>query len=198
MLAVFLGITIGATLFPEVFSGNSEALILTPIMLLWINFVTDGLPALALGADPKSEGIMDRPPRGMKEPVINKRMMASIMGMGLAITAAGLPLFFKAASMGEIVLAQTLLFTFLVLVEMIRIQVIRKRYDQGIMTNKWLVLALASSFAMQLAVLYTPLSSFFDVAVLNLEHWKWLGAGVGAFLGITYVMSSAFDRIFEQ
>jgi len=98
VLVVFLGVVLGGFFFPEIFQENSEALILTPVMLLWINFVTDGLPALALGADPKSDGIMEREPRGRDEPVINKRMMASIGGIGLMIALVGLPLFFYGLS----------------------------------------------------------------------------------------------------
>ncbi len=201
VLVVFFGVLIGSFFMPDVFnsSGGSEALILTPIMLLWINFVTDGLPALALGADPKSEGIMKRTPRGNNEPVISKRMMYSILGMGGIMAVTGLPLFFHAlATTGEIIIAQTLLFTFLVLVEMIRIQTIRQRYNQSILSNKWLLGALVGSLVLQLLVIYTPLSSYFGTIRIGLEGWLWMTSAVLGFLVLTFGMIELFDRLFEE
>ncbi|MFB6099792.1 MAG: cation-translocating P-type ATPase [Candidatus Nanohalobium sp.] len=197
VLTVFLGILIGSFLFPQVFQANSEALILTPVMLLWLNLVTDGLPALALGADPKSEGIMKREPRGKDEPVINKRMLASIGGIGFIIAAIGLPLFFRFAG-SSLLVAQTVLFTFLVMIEMVRIQTIRSRYDQSILSNRWLIGALASSSILQLGVLYTPVREYLKVVALGAEPWIYLGAGFGAFLILSYVLSSVTDFVFSD
>ncbi|PSG99782.1 MAG: haloacid dehalogenase [Nanohaloarchaea archaeon SW_4_43_9] len=194
VLAVFFGILIGTAFFPDIFSSsNSGALILTPIMLLWINFVTDGLPALALGADPKSDGIMKRDPRGKNEPVINRRMMASIAGIGIIMTLTGLPIFFQALST-DLIAAQTALFTFLVLVEMIRIQIIRKRYGQSILSNKWLTGALGSSILLQLLVLYTPLSAYFKTAWLGAESWIILVSGIAVFWILSIGMGEILDR----
>ena len=195
VLVVFLGVLLGSLLFPEVFQNSSEAVILTPVMLLWMNFVTDGLPALALGADPKSEGIMNREPRGKSEPVINKRIMSSIGAIGLLIAFTGLPLFFYGLSK-SLVAAQTVLFTFLVLIEMVRIQTIRSRYSQSLMSNKWLVGALASSFALQLLVLYTPLRDYFGTALLGLEMWSFIGIATAGFLALSFGLSQLFDRVF--
>jgi Ca2+-transporting ATPase len=117
VLVVFIGVLVGTALFPRLFAAHAEALILTPVMLLWINLVTDGLPALALGLDPKAEGILDRPPRAPDEPVIHRRMLTSIASIGTIMTATGLVLFFYGLrSTGSLVHAQTILFTFLVVV----------------------------------------------------------------------------------
>lgn len=201
VMVVFLGVLIGSFMMPEMFNsaGGSEALILTPIMLLWINFVTDGLPALALGADPKADGIMERSPRGNDEPVISKRMMYSILGMGGIMALTGIILFFYSlANTGEIIVAQTLLFTFLVLVEMIRIQTIRQRYDQSLLSNKWLIGALGGSLLLQLMVVYTPLSRYFGTYRVGMEGWTWMIASVLGFLVLTFGMIKAFDLVFEE
>ena len=200
VLVVFLGVLLGSVLFPEVFGGSgeasgAEALVLTPVMLLWINMVTDGLPALALGVDPKAEDIMDRPPRGEDEPVIDRRMMASILGIGVVMTGTGLALFFHALSVtGSLLRAQTLLFTFLVTVEMVRIQVIRGRYDQSILSNPWLLGAIAVSFLLQLAVLYTPVADLFEVLPVTVTGWTWIAAGFLAFLVLTLAAEWVVDR----
>jgi len=197
VVTVFLGILIGSFLYPETFQANSEALILTPVMLLWLNLVTDGLPALALGADPKTDNIMQREPRGKDEPVINKRMLASIGTIGVLIAAVGLPLFFSQLG-NSLIVAQTTLFTFLVVIEMVRIQSIRSRYDQSIFSNKWLLGALLSSMVLQLAVLYTPVREFLEVAALGMSSWQVLGLGFGGYVLLSAVTGHLLDRVFED
>lgn len=197
VLAVFIGVLLGSFFFPDIFQSNSEALILTPVMLLWLNFVTDGLPALALGADPHSEGIMERDPRGSEEPVISRRMLASITGIGLLITVTGLPLFFYGIS-ESLAYAQTMLFTFLVVIEMVRIQSIRSRYDQSIFSNYWLLGALVSSMILQLIVLYTPIRGYFETAWLTAQGWGALGLATFGFLVLSYGLSSLLERVFTE
>lgn len=197
VLTVFLGVLIGSLFFPETFQKNAEALILTPVMLLWLNFVTDGLPALALGADPKSEGIMERKPRGRDEPVISRRMLASIGGIGVLIAVVGLPLFFHGLSQ-SLVIAQTMLFTFLVVIEMVRIQTIRSRYEQSIFSNLWLLGALISSLILQLMVLYTPLRQYFETGLLGLEAWSLIGVATAGFIALSFGLSQIFDRVFTE
>ncbi|MDZ7701665.1 MAG: cation-transporting P-type ATPase [Halobacteriales archaeon] len=196
VLVVFLGVLLGSLLFPEQFASRSEALILTPVMLLWINLVTDGLPALALGVDPKAEGILDRPPRGADEPVIDRRLLASILAIGLLMTATGLGLFFYGLSVtGSLVAAQTLLFTFLVVVEIVRIQVIRRRYALSWRSNRWLLAAIGVTVVLQLLVLYTPANRFFGVRPLALAEWTWIAVAFVAFLALNLVVSRGLDRL---
>jgi Ca2+-transporting ATPase len=199
VLVVFVGVLVGTFLFPELFAEQSEALILTPVMLLWINLVTDGLPALALGADPKTENILDRPPRGSDEPVINRQMMASIAVIGTVMTITGLALFFYGLlTVTTLIRAQTLLFTFLVVVEVVRIQVIRSRYDLSILSNRWLIGAIGITLLLQLLVLYTPLNEFFAVRPLSVDEWTWIGAAFVGFLVFNLGLSEILDRVFAE
>ena len=199
VLVVFFGVLVGSLLFPSLFAGQAEALILTPVMLLWINLVTDGLPALALGVDPKADSIMDRPPRPSDESVIDSRMLLSIGSIGVAMTVTGLALFFYALDRtGDLLVAQTLLFTFLVTVEMVRIQVIRRRYDQSIATNPWLLVAIGTSLLLQLAVLYTPVAGFFDVLPVSLSGWTWIGVAFLAFLALNLAVEAVLNRVLGR
>ncbi|MDX1566223.1 MAG: cation-transporting P-type ATPase [Longimicrobiales bacterium] len=180
---VFLGVVLGAAFFPDTFAAQREALILTPVMLLWINLVTDGLPALALGADPIAEDVLRRPPRSSSEAVLDPTTLASILVIGFLMTVVGLSLFFWEIARGaELIVAQTLLFTFIVSVEMVIIQVIRWRFNAGIFSNLWLLAAVASSFVLQLLVLYTPLNRFFEVVAISAEGWVRIGAAFVAFV----------------
>jgi Ca2+-transporting ATPase len=199
VLVVFLGVLFGSLLFPDEFSGTSQALILTPILILWINLVADTLPALALGADPHARGLMDRPPRPTDEGVINTRVLASILTIAVLLALTGLGLFFYALDRtGSLVRAQSLLFTFIVVGELIRIQVIRSRYDQPLRSNLWLGAAIGASLLVQLAVLYTPLREFFDVVALSLVEWGWIAVGFAVFLVLNVVVSRLNTRLFTS
>ncbi len=113
-------------------------------------------------------------------------MAASILTIGVTMTVTGLSLFFYGLQATEdIITAQTLLFTFIVTVEMAVIQVIRSRFDQRLLSNWWLVAAVAVSFGFQLLVLYTPLNALFDVRSLSVTGWGWIGIDFVVFLIVT-------------
>jgi Ca2+-transporting ATPase len=195
VLAVFVGVLVGAALFPATF-GAREALVLTPVLLLWVNLVTDGLPALALGADPVAADVMDRPPRPSGESVLDARTAASVAAMAAGMAAAGLALFFTGLrATGSLVRAQTLLFTFLVVVEMVRVQVVRRRYGLAVGSNPWLVGAVALTLALHLVVLYTPASAVFGVEPLPPGSWVGVGVAFLAFLAYNLGASAALDRL---
>lgn len=149
---------------------------LTAPMLLWVNLLTDGLPAVALGADGKSEGIMDRQPREKGEGVINKHMIYVIFGIGLSLTT--LILFSFNHFLPDMALARTVAFTELVLIELIEIWPIRKIFGQPIKRNNWLRLAVVSSILLQFVVIYSPLNSFFGLVPLGFYAWMVVIAAV--------------------
>jgi Ca2+-transporting ATPase len=152
-------------------------------MLLWINLVTDGFPAVALGADPKVPGILKRKPRQQDEPVIDFRILSSIALIGVLMTVAGLGLFFYSlTAQGDLIRAQSSLFTFMVLVEMVIIQVIRSRYRQSLLSNYWLIFAVLLTLLLQLAVIYTPLHTFFQVSQILPSEWLWIAIAFAIFL----------------
>jgi Ca2+-transporting ATPase len=196
VLTVFLGVLIGGVLFPNLFAAQSEALILTPVMLLWINLVTDGLPALALGVDPKAPDVLEREPRSSETGVIDRRVLASILAIGVTMTAVGLVIFFEGlVTFESLVVAQTLLFTFFVVAEMGVIQVIRRRFGSGVLSNPWLVAAVVASLLLQLVVLYSPLAGLFDVYAPGVPGLGRIGAGVLLVLIGTVALASGIDRL---
>jgi Ca2+-transporting ATPase len=198
VLTVFFGVLIGSWLFPDLFAAQAEALILTPVMLLWVNLVTDGLPALALGVDPKAPDVLEREPRSEGESVIDLRTVASVLSIGVTITVVGLAVFFEALrTFEDLVVAQTLLFTFFVVSEMAVIQVIRRRFGSSPLSNRWLVGAVLTSLALQGLVLYTAAADLFDVVAPDVPGWTRIGLGVAAVFVVTYVLSVAMDRLFE-
>jgi Ca2+-transporting ATPase len=171
--------------------------ILTAVMLLWINIVTDGLPALALGVDPAAAGILKRKPRPRGEGVINKRMSMSILFMGFAMGAIILFLFYHSdptASAESLQRAQTIAFTSLVFFELVRIQAIRGSEKLGLFSNKYLFAAVAISLGLQLMVLYTPLNAYFRVTALGLNDWALIGSGLVAFSILTILYNNIVEK----
>jgi P-type Ca2+ transporter type 2C len=199
ILIVFVGVLVGGIFFREFFAGPEKILILTPAMLLWINIVTDGLPALALGVDPKMPDIMQRPPRRPSEAVIDRGVIEAIGSIAAAITLTGLPLFFYVLySTRGAVKAQTLLFTLLVIAEMATLQLIRLRYRLPIGSNRWLVAAVLSSIALQTLVLYSPLHVPFGVEPIGVAGWLMLVVAVLAFTLIAGTLRRLFSATIRH
>jgi Ca2+-transporting ATPase len=151
---------------------------LTPIQLLWLNLVTDGAPALALGLEKGDPDIMDRPPRPPREPVINREMLTGIIVQGVVMTAAVLIAFVYGLNRfpGNLTAAQTVAFTTLVVSELLRAFTARSEYYSilkiGWASNRWMLYAVGSSFLLLLLVLYVPfLQKFFGTTDLTLQDW---------------------------
>ncbi len=158
---------------------------LTAPMLLWVNLLTDGLPAVALGADGKSRGVMDRPPRKKGEGVINNYMIYVILGIGLTLTT--LIIFSYRHFLPDIPTARTVAFTELVLIELLEIWPIRKIFGEPIEKNNWLYLAIGTSIIAQFLVVYSPLNGFFGLKAIGLYPWLVILSAVlifGAFIWI--------------
>ncbi|HPR34621.1 MAG TPA: cation-translocating P-type ATPase [Anaerolineaceae bacterium] len=162
-----------------VFNWNTP---LAPIQLLWLNLVTDGAPALALGTEKGDPDIMQHPPRPSDEPIINKFMLKGIIVQTIAITAATLGAFllgggaFKGAPEEARVLSETFAFITLSLSELFRAFTARSEYFPltkiGIFTNKNMNIAVLVSVVLILLVIYVPfLQTVFDTTALGLADW---------------------------
>ncbi|RLM57320.1 cation-transporting P-type ATPase [Halobellus sp. Atlit-31R] len=151
-------------------------LVLPAVQLLWINLLTDGLPALALGTDPAGE-VMERQPRERATGIIDSEMVGFIGGAGLTATVLLLALLFYtldgAASVTPY--AMTMVFTGFVVFEFIKLYVVRWARGTPALTNRWLAVAVATSLSLQFAVLYTPLNDYFGTVPLDLADWAVLG-----------------------
>jgi len=162
---------------------------LYPVQILWINLITDGLPALALSIDPVRPGAMRRRPRPKNEGVINKKLALLIGGIGIKKSLVILATFFIVLPLGEAP-ARTTLFTGFIMYEFVRIGVIR--YNEKLaslkdwLANKFLVYSLLVSLALQLLIIYSPLAKYFKVVPLGLFEWTILIGGtiLGFILGI--------------
>lgn len=152
---------------------------LKPIHLLWLNLVTDSLPALALGVEPGEPGIMDEKPRSKDDPIITKKMGVAIVLQSLAITVASLLAFYYATKLypDSITHARTIVFATLITSELLRAfssrSFDRPIWKLGIKSNMKMVYAILISFSMLIAVLYIPfLHDIFDTFQLGFKDWE--------------------------
>ena len=132
---------------------------LLPIHILWINLVTDGLPGLALAAEPAEKGIMLRPPRHPRESIFAQGLSTHILWVGLlmgGVTLFTQAWFLKTGHDGW----QTMVFTVLCLSQMGHVLAIRSEreslFSQGLLTNRPLVVAFLLTFGLQMATIYVP------------------------------------------
>ena len=165
-------------------------LVLPAVQLLWINLLTDGLPALALGADPQSGDVMDRQPRDPDKGIIERPMLGLIGGAGTVSTVLMLGLMFYVIGGAAAITpyAMTMVFTGFVFLEFEKLYVIRWLRETPTFSNPWLALAVGGSMVLQLAVLYTPLNQYFGTVPLGVEDWGIIGVvlaiGLPAYLAI--------------
>lgn len=189
LLVIFLGMLLG---FRDPLGNPFVSL--SAVQLLWLNLVTDGFPAIALGLDPVDPTAMDRPPRKSSDSIFPLRFAIQLFLTGLVIALGTLvACHFGLRQSAE--LAQTMAFTTLVVLELVRVQMVRSQYHASIFSNPFIILALASSFLIQLLVVYTPfLQTIFGTTPLNITEW-------GVILTVAVVvwlLSSLINRLFKQ
>jgi len=151
---------------------------LTAIQLLWLNLLTDGAPALALGLETGEPDIMEQPPRPPEEPIINRAMRRGIAVQTVAITAATLGAFLlgKRWFPDNLAAARTMAFVTLSASELLRAYTARsERYSIfriGVLSNKYMQMSVAVSMALLLAAVYVPfLDPVFDTAFVGPREW---------------------------
>ena len=151
---------------------------LLPIQILWVNLVTDGLPALALGMDPVDPGIMEKPPRDPAEPVVTRPRALLMLAQGAFIAMCSLLAFCAILFIEKegVVRARTGAFIVLSCAQLFHAfncrSMTRSLFKLGIFTNIKLVYAAAASFFLQVIVINVPfLRTIFKVEQLSVLDW---------------------------
>ena len=167
-------------------------IVLTAPHLLWINLLTDGIPAMALGLDVAAPAIMKRRPH--TGDVIDKKTWLSILTIGVLITVTVLALYLTEPPAK----ATTIAFTSLVVFELVKIQVIRSSMGSRLFSNRYLLAAIAASLALQLVVLYTPLAAAFGVVPLAADDWIKIIGAVAVSSGAAFAILTLINKRYNQ
>jgi Ca2+-transporting ATPase len=173
---------------------------LFPVQILWMNLVTDGLPALALGVEPGEKDVMSRPPREPARPILTGETGVHILWVGLLMAVLALwvggrqyglfgsprlKLFSDSGTW------RTMLFTALVFCQLTLGLAERSRHSSlfriGLLSNRYMLFAVLLTFCLQIAVIYLPfLQSFFSTVPLS-------AAQIGICLGLSLIMALAVE-----
>jgi len=167
VVAIFINIVLGGPL------------ILLPVQILWMNLVTDGLTAIALGVEPAGHDLMQRPPQADQEPILSKSGIWMILILGGYIGLATLWLFHHymvSSASHHVLLAQTVAFTGIIVLEKMNVFNFRALREPiwkiGFFSNPWLLLAIAFTISLQVCVVYVPfLQHAFDTVPLHWQDW---------------------------
>ena len=154
---------------------------LAAIQLLWLNLITDGAPALALGTEKGDPGIMHQPPRPKSEPIVNRHMQLGIVVQTVAITTITLVAYFTGLQWypDQPQMAMTMAFVTLSFSELLRAFPARSEFYPlikiGFFSNRYMNIAVLSSLVLLLAVVYIPfLQPIFDTVPLGWSEWRFL------------------------
>jgi Ca2+-transporting ATPase len=191
VMTMFFGVLLAKRIGLQAESGG----VVLPLMatqILWINLVTDGAPALALGVDPADEGLMKRPPRPRHEGVITRQMWIGIVFVG-AIMAVGTLLVLDGSlpgglihGSGDMPYAQTMAFTTLMMFQLFN--AFNARSDeqsafQMFFRNSWLWTAVTLSLILHIGVIYAPfLQRAFSTTPLRFHDWIFCAAAASTVL----------------
>ncbi|MUK89492.1 calcium-translocating P-type ATPase, SERCA-type [Ornithinibacillus sp. L9] len=150
---------------------------LVPVQILWVNLVTDGLPAMALGLDKPEDDVMKKGPRNPKEGIFARGLGWKIISRGFLIGIVTLIAFMLAYQNNpdNLIYGQTMAFTTLVMAQLIHVFDCRSEnsvFDRNPFENMYLVLAVLSSVLLLLVVIYwAPLQPVFHTTALGLRDW---------------------------
>ncbi|MDP2342706.1 MAG: cation-translocating P-type ATPase [Deltaproteobacteria bacterium] len=173
-LVYLLGGNVGELLIMLAAMVAGLPLPLTALQILWVNLVTDGMPALALVTDPTSKDVLSRSPRRTDEPILGRREWTSIAMTGLVTAVCTLAVFVWALKTRDEATARNLAFSTLVFGQLFRAFAARSAdktlFEVGALQNLWLLLVVVVSVALQLGIHHVPLlQGLFGIHDLSLS-----------------------------
>jgi Ca2+-transporting ATPase len=208
VLLMFICIVAGDYIF-YLFTGQRGFLYipLLPVQILWMNLITDGLPAMALGIDPPEKDIMERKATKKKEHILSRRGLYTILWQGIILTLGALfayfasPVFFGNQDFSNNTgIFQTSVFTTLVITQLLHTFNFRFEdkgiFRKNIFANKYLNLAVFASILLQIGIIYIPwLQGIFKTTNLGLYHWTLIIAcSVTSVLIINFINEIIYKR----
>lgn len=179
-------------LFGILFFNN---LLLTAAQLLFINIVTDGLPAVALGSDPARRDVLKAKPARFQEAILTKRIWFEIFIFGSLMTIVMLLQYWYNRTHEGTIAAVSAAFTAMVVYEFVRLVDIRTDYKIKWFSNPMLSVAMGASLILQLAVLYVPfLADYFEVGGLSTHDWVFMAVGSVFLFTIMKLVNPLLDK----
>jgi P-type Ca2+ transporter type 2C len=184
VLLMFVAIVFGSFIFRLLGMDPLMAYLpLLPVQILWMNLVTDGFPALALGINPAEPNIMDRIITKRRERILSRSRLFQTVWQGLTLTLGALfmyfvgPILFNTHSLGhDTDVFHTCVFSTLVITQLLHSFNFRFEekgiFRKGIFANRFLNISVLASIVLQIAIIYAPfLQKVFSTTGLNIYQW---------------------------
>ncbi|WOO89951.1 cation-transporting P-type ATPase [Mollicutes bacterium LVI A0078] len=166
--------TIMFALLLDIFSQKNLLLPLTPVLILWINIVSDAIPCLALGLDDAESDLMSNPPIDPDAKILPTKMISEILLRGMTIGLLVLIGFtYTINQTDNVELARSIGFVILSFGQLIHIFDVRSSktiYSRNPFGNKWIILTVGLSALLNLSLIYTPLNTIFGLAPIALNQ----------------------------
>ncbi|MDD2413801.1 MAG: calcium-transporting P-type ATPase, PMR1-type [Eubacteriaceae bacterium] len=175
---------------------------LLPVHILWINLITDSLPALALGVEKNSDHIMEAKPRKQTESMFSNGLGGRIIFQGVVLSIISLFVFYYGVTKFGLTEGRTMVFAVLGLSQLTHVLNVRSEresvFNKYLFTNKYLWGAIGISMFLQLIVILVPgLRSFFNVAALDLREW-WIIVGASLTPLLVVEITKIIRRLFSE
>jgi Ca2+-transporting ATPase len=186
------------TLLSSLVLFASKGLIITPVQILWVNLVTDGILDITLAMEPKEGDVMDQPPRRPEARIINREILQNIVFVALFMAAGTLWMFDLANRNGELVRAQTFAFTTLAMFQVFNALNCRSRdksvFQLGFFRNRYLIGAIVISILLQLAAEHVP----FMQTALGTMPLSWQDWGLIMLVSGSIFVADELRKFFQQ
>lgn len=163
------------TLLASLILFAAKGLIISPVQILWVNLVTDGILDITLAMEPKEEDVMDEGPRKRSARIINKDIMLNILIVAI-VMATGTLLMYNSVKGSETAYSQTIVFTTLAMFQVFNALNCRSRsrslFQMGFFKNPYLLIAIVASILLQIGAIYAPfMQNALGTAPLALRDW---------------------------
>ncbi len=173
----------------------ARKLLLSPAQLLFINIVTDGLPAVALGSDPAARNIMKHLPKKYQQAIINLRTWIEIIVFGVLMTVALLLLYNNASPETS----AAVVFTGMVVFEMVRLIDIRTDYAIKWFSNPFLTVSIILSLLLQIAVLHiASFAELFEVNPITASQWAYIAIMSVVLVALMKLLNKPLDYMGRE
>jgi Ca2+-transporting ATPase len=164
------------TLLSSLVLFASKGLIITPVQILWVNLVTDGILDITLAMEPKESDVMDEPPRDPKARIINREVLQNILFVSVFMAVGTLWMFSRASDEVDLRHAQTLAFTTMAMFQVFNSLNCRSRtksvFELGFFKNPYLMGSIVLSIVLQLFAEYVPfMQRALGTVALSWQEW---------------------------
>ena len=163
------------TLLTSLILFAGQGLIISPVQILWVNLVTDGILDVTLAMEPKERELMDKPPRAKNARIINKEILFNIVIVAL-VMAAGTLLMYHLSANNVRAYRQTIVFTTMAMFQVFNAFNCRSRtqsfFSMPFFSNPYLIIAIFTSVILQILAVHVPLmQNLLGTAALSVGDW---------------------------